>query len=464
MTIREALMRVLVKDGDQPRLLAGDELILEDLNAGAITPEQPYAVGTGAVYRLKTTDLKLSIRIKKRAELVQWFEAEAPAERPKLTPYWPGTDSEPNANKKRKGYLLECMDILRGAGGQDDLRSPSVFNVTVNVEPTRELVAAIGTDYWEGATGSHPHRSNLDFFRHSRTFASHLYANKTVPASSPFTMLDCQHGIVDVWMLARSKGWKAQLRTAQKAPAPSWPSAAEYVQWRDGIKSHSDASAYVGAADIYSYLSKVGVERPGTVANFSVFSHAWAGGPILFNTFNRNNGSLMRDPADLDMRLIDFRAPNTSDWSSMPQAFASNATANIWGCFATKTWGEMVVYLARTKPTTSEPFRWHNQQTGSEELLTRAEVVDKLKNWGINNSYMKLLAQYINRVVYGGPPGYGSENMEYDMVPALAPRLKQLVHGTILVVPPGRSLRRVYESSELGSQVFNEFGYMRYDP
>ncbi|MEW6363379.1 MAG: hypothetical protein AB1714_01930 [Acidobacteriota bacterium] len=466
MAIRNGYLHIRVVDAaGATRTPSGSDQVLVEGTALS------YDAAKGFEYKFSgKKDIRVDVKYKGFAGLRQWFETEAPSTRPKFEPYWPGTDKDcAAAGRKRKGYLLECMTISRNAGGTASDRSASVFTVTVHLLPTREYVAAIGTDYWEGAlSGGRAHKSGLPFHLYSQTFAKHLYLRKLVNSSSPFVMIDCQRGIQERWMRAFKRGWRRHSVLLTKTPAPTWPTAQSFRDWINDVGSGvEDVTLYLGASDIYRYLSDKGSRRPGTVAEFSVFSHSWISGPILFNT--PGSGTTTRSAKDLDLRAQqDFVAPNVSNWPKVKDALAAGANIHIWGCFATTLLNAMVMWLLK-KPAATARFR--QRIHGRDYDLSRAQVIGVMKR-AIEEptiTYMKAIARYSNRTAWGGPPGFGSEWKLYSTMKAIPGKLRKAVGGVpIMNVPatrsPASAIRRLYESAQLGSQKFNWFGHMRYKP
>jgi hypothetical protein len=433
----------------------------------------------GFVLEIKgKSDLPLEIAFKGFAPLRQSFEAEAQVETPSLKPFWPGTDDDPDAKLKRKGYLLECMSLHAVGGGAGDKKSPLVFALTVKLFPTREYVAVVGTDYWEGVSPRHPHgrQASLDFDRGTITFADHLFLNGLLNSGSPLTVFDCQRGRADVWMRlgngSRSP-WRRQSALDPffvKKPV-KWTTLKAFQDWREKIEDETDDPLkYLSATDIYGYLGEVGVKRPGTIVEFSVFSHSWQGGPILFDTGSRTQSAKKaeRDPHDLDMRTSqDFVTPNVDTWSEMPKAFAADASSHVWGCFATTVFLHMVQHLvsgskANFKETTET-------STGPLEIdLAPAEVAKLLKKQ-IQNSFMMQLAQFTKRPAFGGPPGFGADLTDYNLLTTIPSRLRSRIGARKQgFVPrtwqPGSKFRKFYESKDLGENKFDEFGYLKHTP
>lgn len=130
-------------------------------------------------------------------------------------------------------------------------------------------------------------------------------------------------------------------------------SAANYDSTVSGGETHyrfKDGQRDVmSIVDIYEAVRRIGVSAPNTLAELSIFSHGWMGGPILVNSFDDNTmtinmpmvGTLtfslpagMRDPDDKDARIKDFRFPtmDAAELGNFQKAFESNGFVWIWGC------------------------------------------------------------------------------------------------------------------------------------
>ncbi|MFY0576461.1 hypothetical protein ACN28S_20825 [Cystobacter fuscus] len=150
----------------------------------------------------------------------------------------------------------------------------------------------------------------------------------------------------------------------------------------------------------------------------------------------------------------------------MKDAFSSGATINIWGCFATMLYHEMVYFLGHGKSSDKFHDAWMDPATPVDR--SRADVIGMLQDAMDKGCYMKFIANHTGCQTYGGPPGYGAEWKEYSSLQSVSPKLRTSTKGQILVVPAtlnkASSVRKLYESSALGSRKFNEFGYMLYSP
>lgn len=102
---------------------------------------------------------------------------------------------------------------------------------------------------------------------------------------------------------------------------------------------------------IYSAVRQIGLEQPGSLHEFSIFSHAYWQGPILLNSTNDRFIRVpgiggrpaqlqpievgKRDPDDKDCRVeYDFRGPtnDTHDLALFRSAFAPDGHLWVWGC------------------------------------------------------------------------------------------------------------------------------------
>ncbi len=474
MAQRDAFLHIRVVDENGKERVPGanDEVRIQ---GNKLT----YDAKDGFVFAIKgKQDVKLLVRYKGFADLRQTFEVEAQVEVPSVKPYWEGTNEDPDAKgKRRRGMLLECMSLQRVRSGSEDERSPYLFALTVTLHPTREYVAVIGADYWEGPDEEHPHghHSSLDFDRGTITFAQHLHLTGVTNISSPMTVLDCQRGHAEVWMRAAGGGLNAWRRHStlspyEKNPAPKWKSDKDFLKWlKDIMDGTIFAGDLMGAVDIYTYLSEVGASRPKTLIDFSVFSHAWQGGPILFNTVSQTQraGKLERDDKDLDMRANqDFTSPNVDRWDDMKKAFAPGSNIHIWGCFATTIFLHMVQHLIGHR---GSRFKEVAETTAGKVRLDldSNEVTNRLKD-AIKTSYMTRIAKFTGADTWGGPPGFGADLTEYSTITTIPSGLRAKIGARKQgFVPrtwkPSGKFRKLYETTDFSGK-FDIFGYLQHAP
>jgi hypothetical protein len=112
----------------------------------------------------------------------------------------------------------------------------------------------------------------------------------------------------------------------------------------------------LGMQDVYDYVCRIGLTRPGTLRGLHLFAHADQDGPILLNTWSSAPDAPGRGPLDIDARAHqDFTEaniprvavpgafPNDADRESFiaanPRtragfngAWTEDATAVVWGC------------------------------------------------------------------------------------------------------------------------------------
>jgi len=103
--------------------------------------------------------------------------------------------------------------------------------------------------------------------------------------------------------------------------------------------------------DIYRAVQKVGIGAPGTLAELSIFSHGYYGGPILVNSKDDGHINIItppstvpgpfplpsgaRDPDDMDPRSSKDFIPPTMDATALgnfQSAFSKDSYIWIWGC------------------------------------------------------------------------------------------------------------------------------------
>jgi len=91
----------------------------------------------------------------------------------------------------------------------------------------------------------------------------------------------------------------------------------------------------IGIMDIYDFLSKLGTYHPKRLIELSFIGHSWDQGPILINSFDLSNNSVIRDKDDKDGRhRKDFNSSNmsTSMKTNIQNAFRDDGIIWIWGC------------------------------------------------------------------------------------------------------------------------------------
>lgn len=172
--------------------------------------------------------------------------------------------------------------------------------------------------------------------------------------------------------------------------------------------------------DFYKALDAIGKRAPGTVREASIISHAWPGGPILRNTYDRASGD-SRDPSDSDGRIKDWKSATQSTVPDLKKAFHADAYLKVWGCSAT-TYHRVAISAAYPKAkagaaeTDVIEVAWqffdHSRPpklTGSNRArLTLAHVRHMIAFQCSGKSYASAAAKFLGLPVWGAPPGLGS--------------------------------------------------------
>ncbi len=106
----------------------------------------------------------------------------------------------------------------------------------------------------------------------------------------------------------------------------------------------------ISITDAYKYIQDIGKNEQGTVHEFSILGHGWRGGPVIANTFERDDfrssgtQSSARDPWDKDGRKKDTNVTNMgfTNWRHYKNAFADSAFIWVWGCAASKRYKKVI--------------------------------------------------------------------------------------------------------------------------
>lgn len=354
----------------------------------------------------------------------------------------------------------KCVTVSRTHAVEGDASSPVVITVTLALAKQHsEFVFVAGWDYSGGANNS----------LYATTMRDDFYAGKTNHIKSPndvsknikitrrihdhtiVTLFDCKSGQRIRWIKGQTD-WHEIDRVLQGS-VPTH--TGKYDEPANVSKRHSDDS--ISITHIYDYMIQLGRDYPGTLAGFHIFSHAWAGGPILVNTYqaspyNYNDpSSHLRDPGDKDGRDKDFSIANMPNVAHLRAAFTSDAHLKIWGCLATTRYKRMAGAAAKArkagKPRDEKLTFKVDDDTYS---MSQEEIEDEFRNEVIADSYMKRFADAVGLPVYGAPPGaganlhsIGSKNYMY---------VDQSIYATML---------KWYEDA-LGL-ARDEMGHLRYD-
>lgn len=112
----------------------------------------------------------------------------------------------------------------------------------------------------------------------------------------------------------------------------------DYGKGKSDFKSCSNADEtapdVMSIVDVYKFIEYLGEKEPGSLLEFSIFSHSYFEGPILVNSYRREGYDILRDPCDKDGRAFDFSQVNMTKESIMNfrKAFAPRGFIWVWGC------------------------------------------------------------------------------------------------------------------------------------
>lgn len=227
-------------------------------------------------------------------------------------------------------------------------------------------------------------------------------------------------------------------------------------------------------AEMHRYVEEIGKLRPGTLKEYSILSHGWFGGPILYNTeeskdFKRGGDKEReRDPKDKDARFHkDYNSANMPNRADFAAAFAPDSLVKIWGCFATNAFMNMLNAARNATNDTQKlgikaELRASRLVDGLEFEDTRPGTLRNFKESILRFNAMSVLAQTINRPVFGGAPGMGALfkfGSKFGFNLFIAKEDVKTKTGTIKGFKP----QMEFIEKELGG-VFDADGYLRYDP
>src|SRR5262249_7943683 len=146
---KQAILHIrIVDEKGNERVPKGDDYVAVHLNQDRSLRKLKYDRDSGFVHPITEGKGTLTVHVRyvgffdprmpEHTELRQEFVFDAPAKAPTLKPFWPGKNAglyrdqnvaiDPDRPKQRDGFLLDCMKLIRAAGGHDESRSPKVFH------------------------------------------------------------------------------------------------------------------------------------------------------------------------------------------------------------------------------------------------------------------------------------------------------------------------------------------------
>jgi len=270
-------------------------------------------------------------------------------------------------------------------------------------------------------------KDDLDYESHRQGPA--LQSRPPFTRSTVVTLFDAHTGVRSRWVVGSgdpaidgdfrwTKGWCCLDRQTQGTtpPTPRTPAPKSV----GGIDPGRDA---FGITHVYDYIAAIGDERPESIGEWSIFSHSYSDGPILYNTYRRDPYDPggpeypTRDPHDHDARISDFVQGTSLDRARMRNAFMPNAHVKIWGCNADRE-----VRSSLTRAAAGHPFRVPDNRAelvirsdGSFDTKrqtypdTRRGLQKFLNACALKSHYAHALSYFIDQTVWATPPGLWSE-------------------------------------------------------
>lgn len=349
---------------------------------------------------------------------------------------------------------------------QQDASGQVEFLLRIVLGPVRKFVLVTGYEY-HGMDNTVFHRTRMrDFTGLSNWEASYLVI-----------VFDFNTGMKSTWLRSTVSSGSVQLRSASSG----WfLCKEELVGTQAPILHHGGGNPGAGCISIthiYRYIEEQGRTFPGTLAELSIFSHAWHGGPIIFNTDERAEYKIghphslypQRDPLDTDGRFWkDFNAVNSFDSVAFPAAFRIDALIKIWGCLAIESFRNMINAARRAHSDTesvgvSDADRT-GRVTGTLYPNNRLGIHQLFKeNWYLEN-YMYKFSQAAGIPVWGSPFGCGAMYLKkghlwYMYIPEF-----ELAYQNGSLIKKQRIYQRelLYMRDVMGYQ-FDSDWYMKYE-
>ena len=176
--------------------------------------------------------------------------------------------------------------------------------------------------------------------------------------------------------------------------------------------------------DFYRCLDEAGQTAPGTVAEASIFSHGFYGGPVLFNTDDLQGDPTRRDDKDLDGRAKDWNASATmSTFPGVKKALASDGFLKIWGCNALRLLHGMIdaaenklrptfdkdtfftgsVSITKARQLHPTETAQHLTERTTIRRLLKTDIAEKFRT-----GYVPRAAAFLGKPCLGALPGSGS--------------------------------------------------------
>jgi len=303
-----------------------------------------------------------------------------------------------------------CPGIQRTSEGAG-AAAKTVFTLTLKLAKAHsEVILVAGWDYSGGANNAaycETYREDLYAGSTHRTGAK-TTISKRIDNATVVTIFDFKTGD-RVRMVKSPAGWFELDRVLQGKVKTH---LGDYKVAANMKKRHDDDA--ISIKHVYDYIIELGAKAPGALKEFHIFSHAWAGGPILVETYEDvayaagGTHETQRDPRDKDPRLKDFDAVNMPRLKDFKAAFAVGSIAKVWGCLATTAYRNLIRATSQaTSDTATISYDWD----GTKQTAKAEDAKKYLRDVILKHNYMAKLSAAIggNAKVYGAPPGMGAD-------------------------------------------------------
>ncbi len=284
--------------------------------------------------------------------------------------------------------------------GASGTRTLFVFAFALTKKHT-EIVLAAGWDYHGGADNSLYAKTWRDDLWSGTTYGTGVKTTitKVITPSTVVTLFDFKTGNRTRWIRGKSD-WHRMDKVLQGTVATDTSGGETDVAI---AKRHDDDS--ISIVHVYTYIQDLGVAAAGSLLRFDIFSHAWAGGPIMINTWEAPAfaSTTDRDPGDKDGRTKDYTSMTRV--ADFKKAFASGGAAKMWGCQATTDHRTIVRAAARAK---DKAAKMKITYAGKEVEVSADQIATAVRDKILPNTYMKAFADATGITMHGAPPGMGA--------------------------------------------------------
>ncbi|WPB82090.1 hypothetical protein KYC5002_23620 [Archangium violaceum] len=273
-----------------------------------------------------------------------------------------------------------------------------------------EVILVAGWDYSGGTNNVAYCETYRDDLFSGTTYRTGVRQSipKRIDNSTVVTIFDFKTGNRSR-MVKSASGWMEMDRVLQGTVKTHLGS---YKDATNVQKRYLDDS--ISIQHVYDYIITLGAAAPGSLREFHIFSHAWAGGPILIETYEGSayaaGGAQQtrRDPNDKDPRIKDFELVNMPRLKDFKAAFAADAIAKIWGCMATTAYRNLLRATAKAKSDSETISVEWNKTT---KKMTAGDAKKYFRDSILEYNYMAKLSTAVGGglKVYGAPPGMGAD-------------------------------------------------------